>query len=325
MAESLLERNEWVGVLKTFAQPEVLGYSNATHFCYRLDRTFWLRVIDARNIGQCDPYCFIELDGERRAKTSTKSRTNAPFWREDFYFSISLNNIKRGEYYEEWYPLMHEAKNSHAAEHVGDIRLRLRYDEVVVLPSASYEELIEMILDVESKIIFDLVGISKNLEWFSENMTRIYEGRNYAIEWLTYLAYHEVNSTGNAIYEVFEVVQTLKRFLDDSNILFRGNSILTKAIDSYMKMIGIQYVDEAIGDIVRSICEHKIVCEVDMTKLEKGQDIRSQWRILLTYTKMLWRAIEKSRAKCPSLVYLRMLGSIRSPSVTDDDDDNVYL
>ncbi|KAK9763463.1 hypothetical protein K7432_009824 [Basidiobolus ranarum] len=310
MAENLTERNEWVGILKTFAKPEVLGYSDATHFCYRMDRTFWLRVIDGKNIGQCDPYCLIEMDGERRAKTSTKSRTNAPFWREDFYFSdipmlsrgvdISIMNhnklhedtfigqvsipqssSRRGEYYEGWYPVMHESKSSHTPEHVGDIRLRLRYDEVVVLPSVNYEELMEMILNVESKIIFDLVGISKNLEWFSENMMRIYEGRNYATEWLTYLAYHEVNST------------------DDSNILFRGNSILTKAIDSYMKMVGLQYVDEAIGDIVRSICEHKIVCEVDMMKLDKGQDIRSQWRILLTYTKMLWRAIEKSRAKCP--------------------------
>ncbi|KAK9727446.1 hypothetical protein K7432_001828 [Basidiobolus ranarum] len=311
MAENLNERNEWVAILKTFAQPEVLGISDDSHFCYRLDRTFWLRVVDARNIGQCDPYCIVEMDGERRAKTSVKNRTNAPYWREDFYFSdipvlnrgvdvtlmnhnklhkdaymgkitIPLGTIRRGEYYEGWYPIMHESKVSHhPPEHVGDLRLRLRYDEVVVLPSANYEELVEMILDVESKVVFDLVGISKNLEWFSENMMRIYEGRNYAIEWLTYLAYHEVNST------------------DDSNILFRGNSILTKAIDSYMKMIGLQYVDEAIGNIVRSICENKIVCEVDMMKLEKGQDIRSQWRILLTYTKMLWQAIEKSRAKCP--------------------------
>ncbi|ORX97973.1 Rho GTPase activation protein [Basidiobolus meristosporus CBS 931.73] len=281
MAESLSERNEWVAILKSFAQPEVLGFSD-------------------------------EMDGERRAKTSVKNRTSAPYWREDFHFSdmpvlnhgvditlmnhnklqkdayigkitIPLSTIKRGEYYEGWYPIVHESKASHyPPDHVGDIRLRLRYDEVVVLPSANYEELVGILLDVESKVVFDLVGISKNLEWFSENMMRIYEGRNYALEWLTYLAYHEVNST------------------DDSNILFRGNSILTKAIDSYMKMIGLQYVDEAIGSIVRSICENKIVCEVDMTKLEKNQDIRGQWRILLTYTKMLWQAIEKSKAKCPA-------------------------
>ncbi|KAK9765659.1 hypothetical protein K7432_005828 [Basidiobolus ranarum] len=311
MTEGLSERNEWVSILKTFAQPEVLGYSEPPHFCYRLDRTYWISVIEGRGFGQADPYCYIELDGERKGKTSTKSKALNPIWVEDFLFTdlpalrsgidvvvmnknrlhkdsnigkvrLPITYIQRDEMFEGWYPMMYESKISgYPAEMVGELRLRFKYEEVVVLPSSSYDNLLKLLLDVDSRLIFDLVNVSKNLEWFAENMMRIYAANGMAMEWLLFLARNEVELT------------------DDSNILFRGNSILTKAIDGYMKLIGLQYVDEAIGDIVRSICENKIYVEVDELKLDRCEDIRAHWRVLVSYTKLLWKSIEKTQAKCP--------------------------
>ncbi|KAK9696292.1 hypothetical protein K7432_012547 [Basidiobolus ranarum] len=311
MTEGLSERNEWVSILKTFAQPEVLGHSEPPHFCYRLDRACLISVIEGRGFGHADPYCYIELDGERRGKTSTKYRVLNPIWVEDFLFTdlpalrdgatvvvmnknrihkdsnigkvhLPISVIRQDEEFEGWYPVMYESKISgYPAEMVGELRLRFKYDEVVVLPSSSYGDLLKLLLDVESRLIFDLVNVSKNLEWFAENMMRIYAAKNMAMEWLLFLARNEVEAT------------------DDANILFRGNSILTKAIDGYMKLIGLQYVDEAIGDIVRSICENKVYVEVDELKLDRNEDIRAHWRILIGYTKMLWKGIEKTQAKCP--------------------------
>ncbi|ORX84977.1 Rho GTPase activation protein, partial [Basidiobolus meristosporus CBS 931.73] len=190
--------------------------------------------------------------------------------------------IQHDEDFEGWYPVMYESKiPGYPAEIVGELRLRFKYEEVVILPSSSYGDLLKLLLDVESQLISDLVNVSKNLEWFAENMLRIYAAKDMAMEWLLFLARNEVKAT------------------DDANILFRGNSILTKAIDGYMKLIGLQYVDEAIGDIVRSICDNKIYVEVDELKLERNEDVRTHWRVLIGYTKMLWKSIEKTQAKCP--------------------------
>ncbi|ORX78226.1 Rho GTPase activation protein [Basidiobolus meristosporus CBS 931.73] len=312
MTDGPNERNEWISILKTFAQPEVLGYSEPPYFCYRLDRTFWISVVEGRGLSQSDPYCYIELDAERKGRTSTKPKTTNPVWVEDFLFTdlpalrrgvevivmnknrlhkdstigkvhLPISFIRRGETHEGWYPIMYESKVSgYPSETAGELHLRFKYDEVVVLPSSSYDSLLKLLLDVESRLIFDLVNVSKNLEWFAENMMRIYAAKNMAMEWLLFLARNEVEST------------------DDANILFRGNSIFTKAIDGYMKLIGLQYVDEAIGEIVRSICDNKVYVEVDELKLERYEDIRAHWKVLIGYTKMLWKSIEKTQAKCPS-------------------------
>lgn len=76
--------------------------------------------------------------------------------------------------------------------------------------------------------------------------------------------------------------------------LFRGNTLLTKALDAYMRMVGTEYLDDTLGDIIRGICKNKVACEVDPSKLEKGDDINKQWRALLTHTRNCWRAVTES-------------------------------
>ena len=45
-------------------------------------------------------------------------------------------------------------------------------------------------------------------------------------------------------------------------MLFRGNSVATKALDYFMKLIGLRYLDRTIGQNIKDIYESKKSCEV---------------------------------------------------------------
>ncbi|KAI9291347.1 hypothetical protein K502DRAFT_321331 [Neoconidiobolus thromboides FSU 785] len=379
--ETFMERDIWICLLKSFAQPEIFGKLLPLPKLYRVYRSFWLRILDGKNLRTNESiYCQIYFDDKLTGFTSIKSKTYNPFWREDFHMEdlqgfkdgitinlishhkysknvglahsfIPVKSIRPGEFYEGWYPLMegdsnpnnnnklkdkpsnkkktlfsskdnnnnnnnisnnnnnintYNSNNSNNSNsnnnnnnnqmnnnsnnqlnlpisfnYHGDLRLKLRYDEVYILKSGEYYNLLELILDYKSDLIYDLILNNQHLDWLSETFLKIYSCKNKAIELLNYLAYKEVDNT------------------EDANILFRGNSILTKTIDAYMKMVGLQYLEDTIGGIIREVCNNKIVCEVDSNKLERPEDVKNQWKILFSYCERLWNSIQLSKHLCP--------------------------
>jgi hypothetical protein len=86
---------------------------------------------------------------------------------------------------------------------------------------------------------------------------------------------------------------------DNAQVLFRGNSILTKAVDCFMKLCAQHWLDRAVGDVLREICDKQLCYEVDPTRLEKGEDLKSNWRRLTQLTVNLWQSIERSADSIP--------------------------
>ena len=50
--------------------------------------------------------------------------------------------------------------------------------------------------------------------------------------------------------------------LDEAEVLFRGNSVATKALDFYMKLTGSQYLLKTLGSKIKDIYELKKPLEV---------------------------------------------------------------
>ncbi len=55
-------------------------------------------------------------------------------------------------------------------------------------------------------------------------------------------------------------------FEADPEVLFRGNSVATKALDYYMKLVGLRYLDRTIGQNIKDIYESKKSCEVSISE-----------------------------------------------------------
>lgn len=97
---------------------------------------------------------------------------------------------------------------------------------------------------LETNVTFDLVANNEHLERLAENLTRIHVALGTVDDWIQALVKHEVNHS------------------PDTQTLFRGNTIMTKVVDTYMKIVGWQYMDDTVGGVVRWICDSKIYCEV---------------------------------------------------------------
>ncbi|KAG0087869.1 hypothetical protein BGZ92_006893 [Podila epicladia] len=307
--------NSWLYALKFFAKAEVFGASAQLE--YRLYRTFWIIINDGRILPKdLEAYCEIMLDDQRRARTSTRAKLvkgaepDAPFWRDNFEFTdlsavnkgITINVIQvkgsklipfgrthipvrsSDDCDEGWYPILNNNDRTRSTEHLGDLRLKLKYEEQIVLPIANYADLLDIIVNFrENNVISKLAELVTDLEGFSKNVLRILEGKGLAVVWLNTLIDEEIA----------EALPTRV------NTLFRGNTLLTKALDAYMRLVGTEYLDDTLGDILRAICKNKVACEVDPSKLEKHEDLKTQWRILMNHTRTCWRAVTESISHFP--------------------------
>ena len=57
-------------------------------------------------------------------------------------------------------------------------------------------------------------------------------------------------------------------FVEKKETLFRGNTLTTKLIDQYMKMVAIPYLQQTINDVIMKIMECKQSCEVGVESID---------------------------------------------------------
>ncbi|KAJ5232080.1 hypothetical protein N7468_005036 [Penicillium chermesinum] len=86
----------------------------------------------------------------------------------------------------------------------------------------------------------------------------------------------------------------------EANLLFRGNSLLTKALDQHMRRLGKEYLEDTIGERLREIDESDPECEVDPSKVPRPEDLDRNWRNLINLTTTVWKSIAGSWSRCPA-------------------------
>ncbi|KAI8391267.1 uncharacterized protein BYT42DRAFT_188089 [Radiomyces spectabilis] len=335
------ERDEWMTLLKIFCVPSFLlkpTPDTIDSHSYRQGRTLTVQVVEARHvpINNKDPpsnelYCDVIIDNEKIASTGCLQRTATPFWREEFVFR-DLQKIRRGvtvhlnskhanktdrgtclgsvfvplaelhrgqDMVEEWHELRKEGRHrtfSTFASLSGvynqmplngiEIKLAFRLEEQIVLPYDHYKHLVELLSRFDNEAIYEIARQTRNLDNFAQILLRIYEALGQSVRWIKSLIDFEVSAM----------------HADNANILFRGNSLLTKVLDTYMKLVGKEYLDQAVGGIVQTICKSKVHIEVIPSRLpHSGSNdcLISQCEKLSHYVQLAWKSIEASQTKCP--------------------------
>lgn len=85
----------------------------------------------------------------------------------------------------------------------------------------------------------------------------------------------------------------------DAAILFRGNSLFTKSVELYLRTVGSDFLESAIGRIVRKICDERVEIEIDPSKVADREKISENVRELQRWTSAVWEAIYNARHQCP--------------------------
>uniref|UniRef100_K7F874 RAS protein activator like 3 n=1 Tax=Pelodiscus sinensis TaxID=13735 RepID=K7F874_PELSI len=270
---SVAERDRWIENLRRTVQPNKDN-------CERVENTLSLWVYEARDLPPKKRFfCQLHLDGALYARTTAKPAnvSGALFWGELFELAtlpavrelrISLLREEEGrrrdssplgtvtiplgelaasrQPLEKWYPLC-----GAATSRMPSVRLRGRYQEIRVLPIVSYKEFAEY-------ITFRYRELCARLE-------PVIAVRHK--EELAGALVHVLQSTGKAKAFLIDLgVAELDRFDDREALIFRENTLATKAIDEYMKLVGGQYLLDTLGEAIAQLYESEDSCEVDPSK-----------------------------------------------------------
>jgi GTPase-activator protein for Ras-like GTPase/C2 domain len=235
---------------------------------------------------------------------------------------IFLDDLESGQEVDKWWPL-----NNQFGQQVGEVLIHVKEEDSVILMAKDYQPMSELLHRFANGLTLQLAAkIPGELRRLSNGLLNIFQVSGSACEWINSLIEEEIDGTlkenslsrtrfnkrrmsSNENGEIRSHSPQFDRelFLRDmnksatleANLLFRGNTILTKSLDLHMKRLGKDYLDEMLGDKLREIGEKDPDCEVDPNRLTNQNDLDANWRRLIKYTSEVWTCIVTAVKKCP--------------------------
>jgi hypothetical protein len=246
---------------------------------------------------------------------------------------ISIDKLDRGKASEAWWPIFDDQQ-----EQIGEMYLRIRHDELVVLLAKDYQPISELLHNFGSGLTVQIAQvIPTNLKVLSETFMNIFQVSGHAGEWLMALVEDEIDGIGKeppvrrlrwsrrigsneSFHSVSDREQTVrdmgKSLQGEANLLFRGNSLLTQALDFHMRRLGKEYLEEVLSEKITEINALNPDCEVDPSRISNTEDVNKNWSLLISLTTDVWESISGSATRCPAelrqiLKYIRAVAEDR--------------
>ena len=229
---------------------------------------------------------------------------------------LRLDGIEKAADTERWWPIINENDDV-----VGELLMKVRIEELVVLMGRDYQSLSELLHTFSNGLTHQIAQIAHpELRKLSETLLNIFQVSGQASEWIMSLVEDEIDNihketpiskfrygrriASNDSYESGVEREMFLRDLNKSatveaNLLFRGNSLLTKALDLHMRRLGKEYLEDTLCEKMRDIDESDPDCEVDPNKVQNPEDLKRNWRNLIALTENVWRSISTSASRCP--------------------------
>ncbi|KAL4218593.1 DAB2 interacting protein [Mactra antiquata] len=308
------ERDKWMQSLRKTHNP------NQEH-CRRSESSLKVWVQEAKNIPSKKRYfCEVCLDKHLYARTSVKTKGDMLFWGEQFEFNnlppvefLIVNLYKEGEkkkkkersinmligyakipvadisnrqYVERWFSTSSGTVGKGGKEIKTDlplIRLKVRHQTVQILPVELYKDLSKYLKE-------NYVALCDNLE----PLVNVKDKEEIATTLISIML--KLDKAKDFLAEVV-MAEVLR--LDNTSLTFRGNSIATKAMEAHMKLVGAKYLNDTLGDFVRTIIDSDDDCEVDPTRVAVPAMLTRHQANLRMYCDMAWTKIITSSSFFP--------------------------
>lgn len=235
---------------------------------------------------------------------------------------IYFEELEGSKEVEKWWPVFNPY-----GESVGEVLVKARAEENVILMSKDYEPLSQLLHDFSNELTLQIAQmIPSELRRLSDVLLNIFQVSGEVEDWLCSLVEEEIDgvhketpasrlrytrrigtavdtenaATITASSERELLVRDMnKNATLEANLLFRGNTLLTKSLDSYMRRVGKEYLLASLGPVINDIFVKDPDCEVDPNRVEGERTLEKNWNRLLQATQDVWSAIRTSVADAP--------------------------
>uniref|UniRef100_A0A6B2KXY0 Ras-GAP domain-containing protein n=1 Tax=Arcella intermedia TaxID=1963864 RepID=A0A6B2KXY0_9EUKA len=263
--------------------------------------------------GLADPFLVINF-GNKKEKTVTQKRTLSPQWPKSISFEIPADS--KGTFYIEIYSdnrdgtsdfmgevrlpvaeikegndeVTMEVKKKEQLPTVGEMRVALHARKSVILKESDYTSLFELLMKDNMELTKKLVAVSNKKEKpIAECLVKAFEMRRLAVHFIKTITSIEIEKTS------------------EPNIIFRENTVATKSLDMYMRLIGMQYLHSIMKNIVAQLVlnEKKKSCELDEFRIEDKQErkqkiIAKNLTTLMSFVSLIFEDMQKKIDYCPT-------------------------
>eukprot|EP00033_Pygsuia_biforma_P003430 GCRY01003759.1.p1 GENE.GCRY01003759.1~~GCRY01003759.1.p1 ORF type:complete len:979 (+),score=321.17 GCRY01003759.1:215-3151(+) len=146
---------------------------------------------------------------------------------------------------------------------LGEIKASVRFSKQQVLPQKRYEPFLELLTHPSLTAVSALLSLpSVPQQEIAKLLVSIFECQDCTQPLFCVLVEKEVLSTANP------------------DIIFRGNSLASRCIDYYMKLVGLPYLQSVLTPVVSKICADLKGMEVDPTREPKASNRKKNWQKL---------------------------------------------
>lgn len=172
---------------------------------------------------------------------------------------------------------------------LGSMRLQLVYTADHVFPLATYDALLNILLQsvnqrpITSSAVYILGEVISSKTEVAQPLVRMFTYKNMISPMIKALADHEISK------------------LTDPTTIFRGNTLVSKMMDEAMRLSGLHYLHTTLRPIIEQILHEKKPCEIDPTRVNMTQ-IEANLANLEEYVEKVIEAITKSAVRCPAVL-----------------------
>uniref|UniRef100_A0A060T9X2 ARAD1D22506p n=1 Tax=Blastobotrys adeninivorans TaxID=409370 RepID=A0A060T9X2_BLAAD len=290
-------------------------------------------------------YVEIQFEGRVWCRTFVARNEQRPFWREDFVlqdFPVRCPDIKivvknrlsaklnprndpvigilmldqiptNSKDVETWYRIKLN-KDLTGKGTKCSICLKIGYEEVNILDQSHYRELRQLLTtdlnanNLTTQIAEHLVETaSHDLNKLADILLNIYQAEGLTVQWLASLIRTELTRVKENLCGCSDnAASSAETSYHIDNTLFRGNTIISKSLEKYMKLVGRAYLEKTVGAFTQKVLEADELLEIDPSRIdeaeseEEAQEIaKANQKKLMIYVRELWDSIRESTDDMP--------------------------